>query len=129
MRRNNMYLTQGLKQKYLNKLKLPDVFIDEEIEQYINIINNIPFTCVTQCCAGHPGNGYLSIMINKEYVEWFEHEVIIALISYCNNVFERFEDITKDEVIARYVFYFKQKFNDKFWLTMIELLKNKSVKE
>lgn len=115
------YLNQEIKNKYLYDLSSEECEIDVDIKQYINTINSFPFVCTTQCCQGHPNDGYLSIMIYEAFSLWMEKEVIKEVIIYCEDIYKYFEHIGNNSVNIRYVFRFKN-YKDFFEL----LIKNLS---
>lgn len=119
---NLVYLTSELKNSYINDINSSDVEIDTDIIDYINIINKFPFICTTQCCQGHPNDGYLSVMIDKDYVNWFENIVVGEIVTYCEDIFKRFENIYINKIIVRYIFRFKDNCTHEFFNSFIKLL-------
>ena len=104
------YLNKEIKNKYINDIKYnSEAFIDQGIKDYINKLNDIPCVCTTQCCEGHPNDGYVSIMITKEKSDNFENNIIPAVNNYCEDIIKRFEQMYDDEIIVRYLFQFKNK--------------------
>lgn len=101
------YLNQEIKNKYMADLSSEECEIDVDIQQYINTINSFPFVCTTQCCQGHPNDGYLSIMIYEEVSLWMEKEVIKEIIPHCEDIYKYFECTGNDSIYIRYVFRFK----------------------
>lgn len=119
-------LTESLKNQYISNMRGKDVFIDRDIQHYISELNKIPFVCTTQCCQGHPGGGYLSIMITDDYVGWFELRVVSHLLTLGFDVLKRYERITCEMAIARYVVEFGFQARDTFFENLIEILSKKN---
>lgn len=115
-----LYLNEDIKNNYLKDINSNEVQIDKDIKNYINIINSLPYICTTQCCQGHPDNGYLSVMITEDKINWFESIIIKEIFIYCKDVIKRFEEIKKDQIYVRYTFWFK---NLEFFNAFINLLK------
>lgn len=116
-----VYLTIKTKQTLINDINSPEVSIDPGIKHYVEKINGFLFINTTQCCQGHPENGYLSVMVTKEIFEEFEQLVIPQLIDYCEDIVKRFESIGH-KIIARYIFRFKTGCVDNFFTALIKLL-------
>lgn len=119
------YLNQGLKEYYDKELADKDTIIDVKIKKWINLINQYPFIRTTQCCEGHPDNGYLSVMIAKEYVQWFETVVVAALVFRGYDIIKRYERL-KNIIIARYIFWFSEDTRDSFFSFLFKALKEKT---
>lgn len=123
-----LYLNDDIKKNYMNDLTSEEAEIDYGIRSYIDIINSIPYVCTTQCCQGHPDNGYLSVMVSKEMFLWFENEVVEAVMSYCDDIIKHFEQIRESEIFIRYVFRFKTGCTVLFFSTFINLLSKTPVR-
>lgn len=95
------------------ELESSDTVIDEEIRGYIDAINGLPFVCTTQCCAGHPDYGYISLMVTEDKAQWFEEEVAVPVAAQGFDVVKRYERI--DEVVVRYVFWFEERTRQQFF--------------
>lgn len=119
------YLTQNYKKNLIKEIDLPDVSIDVEIKEYVDEINTFSFICTTQCCQGHPDNGYLSVMVTETYSNHLENIVIPTLIQYCTDIFKKFEKIQQETVNVRYIFWFDEKNRDLFFKALLQELKKK----
>lgn len=115
-----IYLDSERKQRYMSELQSSDTVIDKEIREYIVAINRLPFVCTTQCCAGHPDYGYISLMVTEDKAQWFEEEVVVPLAARGFDVFKRYEKI--DEVVIRYIFWFEERTRQQFFDILFDCL-------
>jgi len=120
------YLTPAYKDKLIGEINSKDVFIDAEIEGYIHSINHFSWVATTQCCQGHSGNGYLSIMVERRFSALFEESMVPEVISLCEDIYKKFEHISHDTIIARYVFWFKPENRDLFFKKLIDQIKGRA---
>lgn len=122
-----IYLEDEIKKHYINDLTSDEVEVDSDIKNWVDKINFIPNVCTTQCCQGHPNDGYLSVMVSKDIFLWFENVVIKEVIIYCTDIIKRFEEIKKDQVYIRYTFWFKDNSTFDFFETFLDVLSKNPV--